>query len=83
MGADGTEAAERLQDMGIGLAPKSSTSLRDAVKIGAEAAADAADTEAAIAFVEKGPQALEDLQVGSEPENFTSFDAFKKSELEK
>lgn len=57
--------------------------LRDAVKIGAEAAADAADTEAAIAFVEKGPQALEDLQVGSEPENFTSFDAFKKSELEK
>ena len=58
-------------------------SLADAIKLGADAAADAADTEAGIAFAEKGPQALEDLQMSGQTETFPSYSSFQKSDLEK
>ncbi len=57
--------------------------LLDAAKLGADLAADAADTEAAIAFAEKGPQALEDLQVSQQAKGFPSYAAFEKVDLEK
>lgn len=43
----------------------------------------AIETRVAQAFAEKGPWDLEDLLVSSEDETFPSFDAFKKSDLEK
>ena len=52
-------------------------------KLGADLAEDAANTEAAIAFAEKGPQAMEDLQVSQRAEGFDSYAAFKKIDLEK
>jgi hypothetical protein len=41
----------------------------------------ATDTAAALDFVQRGPQNLEDLQVSNEYEEFTDYDAFVKAEL--
>ena len=75
---------EVLSDAVPGLdAVSGAATLFDAVRIAEDATVDAADTEAAIAFVEKGPQALEDLQVSQPPESFSSYAAFKKTDLER
>ena len=77
-------AGEILGDSVPGLDVMSgAASLIEAVKLGADAGSDAADTEAAIAFVENGPQALEDLQVSQQSERFSSDAAFTKTDLEK
>lgn len=77
-------AGEILGDAVPGVDAVSSTAtLVDAVKLAGDAAVDVADTEAAVAFVEKGPQALEDLRVSQPTERFSSYAAFKKSDLEK
>ena len=41
----------------------------------------ATDTAAALDFVQKGPQTLEDLQVSNEYEEFADYNAFLKAEL--
>ena len=77
-------AAEIAGDAVPGLdAVTGAASLIDALKLGADAAADAADTDAAIAFAEEGPQELEDLQLTRDPETFPTYASFKKEDLDK
>ena len=77
-------ATEVLGDAIPGLdAVSGAATLLDAAKLGADLAEDAVNTEAAIAFAEKGPQALEDLQVSQRAEGFDSYSAFNKIDLEK
>ena len=77
-------ATEVLGDAIPGLdAVSGAATLLDAAKLGADLAEDAINTEAAIAFAEKGPQSVEDLQVSQRVEGFDSYSAFKKIDLEK
>ena len=57
--------------------------IKDIADITAEGLAENKAVEVALDFTKQGPHTLEDLSVGKEVESFSSFDAFKKSDLEK
>ncbi len=63
--------------------PATASMIDDFVEMSEEIVAGNKDIKAATEFVRQGPRLLDDLTVAARDETFSSFDAFKKLDLEK